>query len=163
MDECCSPKTNNPTKSISQKQLAAGQAAPLCPDCSQKGKHVGGGTVKSLIAVSLRLVKDTSYFFCRTVTCPVVYFSADGNSTFTTDQLRERVYQKAPGDSETKVCYCFGHRVGDIQQASPSKRQLIIEDINAGISADQCACDWRNPQGSCCLGNVLKLMHLSEV
>jgi len=157
MDECCSPEANDPTKSAGNKVPAAGQAMPLCPDCGQKGKHVGGGTVRSLIAVSLRLVEDTPYYFCRTETCPVVYFSADGNSTFKTDQMRERVYQKEPGKSKTKVCYCFDHRVGEIQNGSPDKRSSIIADINAGISANQCACDLRNPQGTCCLGNVLKL------
>ena len=116
-----------------------------------------------MIAVSLRLVEDAPYYFCRTKTCLIVYFSADGRSTFTTNQLREKVYQKEPEDPTTKVCYCFDHRVGDIQNGSPDERSSIIEDINIGISADQCACDLRNPQGSCCLGNVLNLMHLSEV
>lgn len=163
MDACCSSEANNPGETVDQKLSAAGQAALLCPGCSQKGKHVEGRTVKSMIAVSLRLVGETPYYFCRSATCPVVYFSADGKSVFTTDQLRERVYQKETGNSGTKVCYCFDHRVGDIQHASPDERNLIVEDINAGISANQCACDLRNPQGSCCLGNVLKLMHLSEV
>jgi hypothetical protein len=30
----------------------------------------------------------------------------------------------------------------------------IVDDIKAGIKAGQCACDLRNPQGTCCLGNV---------
>ena len=34
----------------------------------------------------------------------------------------------------------------------------IVDDINTGINAGQCACDLRNPQGSCCLGNVRGLI-----
>ena len=37
---------------------------------------------------------------------------------------------------------------------SPELRKAIIDDISTGINAGQCACDLRNPQGSCCLGNV---------
>jgi hypothetical protein len=34
------------------------------------------------------------------------------------------------------------------------KQFILIEEIKAGIKTGQCACDIRNPQGSCCLGNV---------
>ena len=30
----------------------------------------------------------------------------------------------------------------------------MIAAVEAGIRAGKCACDIRNPQGSCCLGNV---------
>jgi len=53
--------------------------------------------------------------------------------------------------------------VGELLTGSPAERSLIIEDIQAGITAGQCACDLRNPQGTCCLGNVQKLAHLAEV
>lgn len=33
-------------------------------------------------------------------------------------------------------------------------RSAVVADISAGIKAGPCACDLRNPQGSCCLGNV---------
>ncbi len=42
----------------------------------------------------------------------------------------------------------------DVRAASPETRAAIVDDINTGINAGQCACDLRNPQGSCCLGNV---------
>jgi hypothetical protein len=48
--------------------------------------------------------------------------------------------------------------VGDIRAASLGARTAIVDDINTGISAGQCACDLRNPQGSCCLGNVRGLI-----
>jgi hypothetical protein len=40
----------------------------VCPKCGQKGKPVEGQTVKTMIFISLRELKDTEYFFCKTET-----------------------------------------------------------------------------------------------
>jgi hypothetical protein len=37
-----------------------------------------------------------------------------------------------------------------------------VDDINTGINTEHCACDLRNPQGSCCLGNVRSLIKRME-
>ena len=112
--------------------------------------------------MSLRAVQDVDYLFCRTRTCPVVYFSLNGEQAYTTAQVRERVYQKEPENGDVLVCYCFQHSVGEIRTASPEKRMEIVDDINTGISAGRCACDLRNPQGSCCLGSVHELIKNSD-
>ena len=125
-----------------------------CPECGKTGKPVAGQTMKALVSVSLREVQDTQYLFCRTQSCSVVYFSANGEQTFTIEQVRERVYQKEPEAPDVFVCYCFRHTVGDVRAASSKGRMTLVDDINTGINAGQCACDLRNPQGSCCLGNV---------
>jgi hypothetical protein len=39
-------------------------------------------------------------------------------------------------------------------------RNAIAVAINAGIRAGACACDLRNPQGACCLGNARALVKL---
>jgi hypothetical protein len=116
---------------------------------------VEGQTVKAMLAVSLRAISTADYRFCPTATCPVVYFTVDGTQTFTSDHVRERVYQKAPGAADVFVCYCFRHTVGEVQTAPDPA--TIVADITTGIQAGQCACDLRNPQGSCCLGNVRAL------
>ena len=125
-----------------------------CPTCQQPGKPVQGQTVKALLAVSLRSVTEVAYLFCRTRGCPVVYFASDVGPTYTTTDIREWVYQKEPERDEVCVCYCFRHSVGEIRAASPAAAASLVTDITAGIQAGQCACDLRNPQGSCCLGNV---------
>lgn len=117
-----------------------------------------GQTVKSLLSVTLRQVRNAEYLFCRTPTCPVVYFSSDGAQTYTLEQVRERVYEKEPDANDVFVCYCFRHPVGEIRAATPKARAAILDDIHEGIQADQCACILRNPQGSCCLGNVRALI-----
>lgn len=136
----------------------------LCPVCGQKGHRVDGATVKSMLSISLRHVRNTPYRFCASPNCEVVYYSDDGTQTFTKHQMRERVYQKEPGDDEVLVCYCFRHTLGDIRQhVVQSTPATLIDDINAGIQAGQCACDWRNPQGNCCLGNVRELVKYLEI
>ncbi len=85
---------------------------------------------------------------------PCCLFLARWWQVFTVEQVCERVYQKAPDAEDAFACYCFRHTVGDVHAASSETRTAIVDDINAGIKAGQCACDLRNPQGSCCLGNV---------
>jgi len=136
--------------------------AGVCAACGAPGKPVAGQTVKALIAESLRSVSGDDYLFCPTQTCTVVYFAADRTHAFTSDQLREHVYQKMPDDPDVWICYCFRYRVGDVRRASTEECRGIIADITAGIQAGQCACDLRNPQGACCLGNVRAVVKQEE-
>jgi hypothetical protein len=163
-DNCCSKKSagSELCETSSSSVQSKSESDNTCPKCGQKGKLVQGQTVKALLSTSLRQVQDTDYFFCRTQSCTVVYFSSEGKSVFTTSQLRERVYQKEPTADDVLVCYCFKHTVADIKNATPESHVQIINDIENGIQANQCACDIRNPQGYCCLGNVRILIKQSE-
>lgn len=120
---------------------------------------VEGQTVKALVSDSLRAVKNEQYFFCRTQTCPVVYYTANGGSAYTVAQVRGRVYHKEPKEADVLMCYCFQYTAEEVRHAAPDVQQTILDDINTGIKADQCACDLRNPPGSCCLGNVRALIN----
>lgn len=159
-EDCCSrPSAGSavfelPSRTVRKKS----QVDKVCPECKQQGKAVRGQTVKALLSASLRSVEDTDYYFCRTEACPVVYYSVDGKSTFLATQVRERVYQKTPDADDVLVCYCFKHTVGEIRSATPEGRAAILDDIDVGVQDEQCACDLRNPQGSCCLGNVRALI-----
>ena len=137
-------------------------AKKSCPECGKIGKPIQGQTVKALLSVSLRQVQAVEYLFCRTQTCPIVYFSVDGEQTFTIEQIHERVYQKEQELEDVLICYCFRHTVGKLRAASSEVRIGIVDDINTGIKIGQCACDLRNPQGSCCLGNVRNLIQRLE-
>ena len=156
-------------KNVFELKVQAAAPAPdssktsgICPVNGQKGKPVQRQSVKASLKTSLRAVRETEYFFCAAQECPVVYFTADGTQTFTVEELRETVFQKEPDNPNVLVCYCFQHTVGSLQAATPEQRQSILSDIKEGTNAGQCACDLRNPQGSCCLGNVSKLVkHLS--
>ncbi len=156
---CCPPEAGNAVCDLPAQDFERpARAVNACPECGKTAKPVQGPTVKALLSVSLREVRDVEYLFCRTQTCPVVYFSPNSEQTFTVEQIRERVFQKEPDADDVWVCYCFRHTVGQVRAASPETRAAIVDDINAGINAGQCACDLRNPQGSCCLGNVRELI-----
>jgi hypothetical protein len=160
---CCPSEAGNEVCDLPAEDFhRPSHPANICPECGKLGKPVQGQTVKALLYVSLREVQEAQYLFCRTQTCPVVYFSIDGEQTFTTDQVREEVYQKEPEAKDVFICYCFRHTVGDFRAGSHKERIAIVDDINTGINAGQCACDLRNPQGSCCLGNVRGLIKRLE-
>jgi len=153
-DCCASPGAGSSVCDLPSPEPRHKREIAPCPQCGQSGKPVEGQTVRAMVSVSLRSVPQDSYLFCRTRDCPVVYFNRDGRITFLTADLRERVYQKEPESTDVSICYCFRHTVGQLVNASREERDSILADINAGIKAQECACDLRNPQGSCCLGNV---------
>ncbi len=163
--DCCAVNADEPTepKAPTFERQKEAPAPKACPQCGHKGRKVDTATVKALLAVSLRQVRDVAYLFCRNPVCEVVYFSEDGLQTFSTAQVRERVYQKETLADDVFVCYCFRHTRGEIrEELERSGTTTVIDDVNAGIKAGQCACDWRNPQGSCCLGNVRALVQELE-
>ncbi len=159
-DECCRvPEAGQEVCDLPAPGLPRPAYAQVrCRISGAVGKPVQGQTIKSLLAVSLRAVQDVEYRFCPTPGCPVVYFTGANEQTFTLEQVREPVYQKLPDDPGVKVCYCFGYTLGDIRDGTAEQQQAILADIEAGIQAGQCACDLRNPQGSCCLGNVRRIV-----
>jgi hypothetical protein len=144
-DSCCS--SSAPPTSTS--------AVGTCPSCGERGRAVSLLTVQAQIALSLRELGQPPYWFCSTPGCAAVYFTASAPPV-TCDQLRERVFQKEP-DLDVLVCYCFRYSRGAVQQADSITRAAILADVVAGTQQGQCACEIRNPQGSCCLGNLRRL------
>jgi hypothetical protein len=141
----------------------AGPKIVKCPTCQQVGKRVDTLTLKALLAVPLTNIRLVEYRFCRTPTCQTVYYSVDGAQCFGEGDLRERVYQKHSAEEEVFACYCFRYKVGDVRAAvAQGHTQPIVAAINAGVQAGQCACDIRNPQGSCCLGNIHAMIQASK-
>ena len=158
-ETCCCP--SDAGSETCERRTEAQMA--LCPTCQQVGKRVDALTLKALLAVPLTSLRPVEYRFCRTPTCPTVYYSVDGVQCVGEADLRERVYQKHPADEEVFACYCFRYKVGDVRAAvARGQAQPIIAAINAGIQAGQCACDIRNPQGSCCLGNLHAMIQASK-
>ena len=140
-------------------EVTVSAAGVSCPTCQRPGKAVDSGTLKALLARPLTEVRAVDYRFCRTPECPTVYYSVDGDQRFSEDDLRERVYQKHLHDKRVFVCYCFRHTSHSIRQEFVATgASTVVRAITAGIQAGQCACDIRNPQGSCCLGNVRALV-----
>ena len=145
MSDCCSTKQTDD------------QNAPppvVCPQCREKGKSVDIRTLKSLLRPEAmrRLDPAGRYQFCRTPGCPIVYFHP--SAAFSKDDLTVEVFQKEASDA-TPVCYCFGFdRKGIIEDVRRNGKSTIIHQIKQYVKEGKCACDLRNPQGSCCLGNI---------
>ena len=64
------------------------------------------------------------------------------------------MFQKEPAGGRT-VCYCLAVDEDTIRrETEASGRSASAERITALVQAERCACEVRNPQGTCCLGNV---------
>jgi hypothetical protein len=143
-------------------QLPLASNHPPCPTNGKIGTIVDVVTLRAILAIPLTEIKATEYRFCPDPNCPTVYYSADGAQVFDETALRERVYQKHPSDPQVLVCYCFQHTLGGIQNdVALAGNTDVIARIKYGIQAGQCACEIRNPQGNCCLGNVRAIVRKS--
>lgn len=130
-----------------------------CPHCAQTGRKVDASTLGSLLVddAKSRLV-DAPMRFCRTPQCEVVYFAERQTLAFTTADVKVEVFQKS-SSLDCLVCYCFGHSVGGIQQeVHETGRSNVPDAIGEKCKAGLDACEVNNPQGSCCLGNVRKVV-----
>lgn len=126
-----------------------------CRVCGTAGQAVEPLTVKALLSdAALARYEHAAYRFCPDAACAVVYFAETG-TTFTTDDVRERVWQKeAPGDRT--LCYCFGENEADIsREIERTGRSEAVQRVRAHIAAKRCACEVRNPRGACCLGDLV--------
>jgi hypothetical protein len=130
-------------------------AARRCPRSGSPGKAVDRRTVTALLTdQALVRLSPGDYRFCPDAHCEVVYFGAD-DVCFTTGDLRVAVWQKQPfGDRQ--VCYCFGESETSMRaEIAAHGRSSAIERIREHIAANRCACEVRNPRGTCCLGDVM--------
>lgn len=147
-----------------EHEAAVAPKRALCPTNMRAGKPIDLASVKAQLAAPPTEMLAAGYRFCADLACPTVYYSADGEQVFTEDDLLERVYHKHPNENDTFICYCFRHTIGSIRaEWQATGTSTVIDSITSGIQAGKCACDIRNPQGSCCLGNVRALVRDSHL
>jgi Zinc binding domain len=135
----------------------------ICPASGTVGLRVDLITLKALLGGSaLRRLEGTAYRFCPAPDCRIVYFDRDAKSVFEKRDLKVRVSQKESEES-IPVCYCFDITKADIRrEIAAVGRTEAPAMIAAEIRAGHCACDLRNPQGTCCLGNLARIVELVE-
>jgi hypothetical protein len=130
------------------------QTAPAaCARCGKTGRRVDRITLKALLRPeALKRLGAPDHRFCATPHCPIVYFGR--NEVFEQADAFVRVFQKEQVGARM-VCYCFGETETDIRlEVQKTGRSTAAERITELVAAGRCACEVRNPQGSCCLGNV---------
>jgi Zinc binding domain len=148
MSDCCATKPDAPPH---------GSADIACPGCGKKGTRIDPITLKALLTGGgLRRGVPPSPRFCATAGCPVVYFDNAVPVRFEEELLLVRVHAKHPDDERCPVCYCFGYAPKSIRSAAASGRSTASEDIAREVKAGRCACEVKNPKGSCCLGDVTR-------
>lgn len=155
MSSCCGPATGTREPGI---RTAGGREQ--CPVCDRKGRRVEVITLKALLRPEAlaRLDAGAAYRFCRTTTCPVVYFADGSDTVFRKGDLKVRVGLKET-EEPAPVCYCFGHTRGSVgEEIQRTGRSTAVESITAHIQAGRCGCEVNNPSGACCLGEVSKVV-----
>ncbi len=143
MDCCCSGVT---TAEVSPQ-------TDYC-ECGEPGRIVAKQTVvHQLKNEKLQFVSDEEYRFCNSRDCDVVYYTRSGEN-FTVADLYELVTSKAAGDVRP-LCYCFGFTEGDMRdEIAQTGETSIPAQVTQFIKEKLCACEIRNPSGSCCLGEI---------
>jgi hypothetical protein len=138
---CCPPRPDDPAE------------IRTCPRSGTPGLAVDLITVKSLLTEqALARLTGAPHRFCPDARCEIVYFA--GGESFTVRDVRVPVWQKAPAGQRT-VCYCFGENEEAIgREIAEQGTSGAVERVREHIAAGRCACDVRNPRGSCCLGDV---------
>lgn len=134
--------------------------AQTCPSCMEMGiECVGPKKVPEITVASLvkpehqEEIPKGSFYFCPQKDCDTVYFD-DEEHQIRKEQLLVGVWQKEEA-GDTPVCYCFDYSAKDIMEDSRRNSPPAIPlEIRDNIKAGLCACDVKNPQGTCCLGNV---------
>ena len=134
------------------------QASTNCPSCGRKGRSAERITLKALlVSDALKRLTAGEYRFCAERNCDTVYYGP-GGSLFPQGDLTVPTWQKTD-DPNVFVCYCFEHSEASIRDEIGRTGDTQVEqEIRQLVQDGRCACEVRNPQGSCCLGNVARVV-----
>ncbi len=153
VSDCCDASTNEPDCCGESSDI---EAKTDCPGCGNRGKTVNRITPESLLKPDpLERLGESTIHFCATPDCQTVYYTEDGQA-FDKEDLTVRVGLKEMEDP-VPVCYCFSYTEAMLQQEIEDTGETTIPDrITQEIKDGNCECETKNPQGTCCLGNVSK-------
>lgn len=137
----------------SVQRVSASQRAE-CPVNGTLGMAVELLTVRALLTESaLRRASGSLHRFCPDPACDIVYFAEHGE-TYSTADVRVPVWQKDAAGARM-LCYCFGEDEAGIRdEIHATGASQAVARIREHIEKGRCACEVRNPRGTCCLGDV---------
>jgi len=109
-----------------------------------------------------QLNQKEGFHFCTSAKCEVVYYQPSLGVVIKSQDVTVPVGQKET-DSSRQLCYCFNYTAAAIETevratGNSSIPDVIAEKCRNGL--DQCA--EKNPQGTCCLGNVHAVLNLAK-
>ncbi|MFN2447327.1 MAG: (2Fe-2S)-binding protein [Vicinamibacterales bacterium] len=133
-----------------------------CPSNGAVSHAIAPRTVKALLTMdALGRLSNRPHFFCSDPACDTVYFD-DAGVCFVRRDVRVPVYQKEPPGGRL-LCYCFGEsEEGILLEVATTGRSEAAARVRRHIAAGRCACDLRNPKGTCCLGEVVRAVKAAE-
>ena len=140
--------------------LSPNPSADFCPHCQHVGRTVSAVTIESLLKpeARARVAQPKGFRFCATHDCPVAYYRPADGVTLAATEVRVPIFQKGT-DPDRLVCYCFQHSVREIeQQVRATGDSTVPAAIKAKCAEGLDDCERNNPQGSCCLGNVQRVL-----
>ena len=139
------------------------RSSSICPECDQRVKNVGRITLEHLLRdEKVSTLQDTNYYFCSTPTCDVVYFAEGAEQYYSKADVKVRVGQKETADP-VPICYCFDYTEQMIiDEINLTGTTLIPQRIRQEVQADTCECEIKNPQGTCCLGNIGRVVKIAK-
>lgn len=135
-----------------------------CKTCNKPSLKVELFVLKHQLNPTKKLnLPDKEYFYCKTPKCPMVYFSKDGDS-FTKEDVRIKIRIKEDNQDDLPVCYCFGFTERQIREDFlKNGTSKITEWIKQEVKAKHCACEYKNPSGHCCLGDIGEVIKRSKI
>jgi len=147
MSDCCAGSLLSATVPCSDSVRL------VCPHCGRVGKTVSLLTLKHQVKLAhLTAVEAGPFAFCRSPECEVVYFNGTGTGLSLADV---RQVPTGKTSANPQLCYCFGFDVEMVRSEIRTTGQCTVpRRIAAEMKAARCACEIRNPQGSCCFANV---------
>lgn len=142
MSDCC---TSNSPKTMPTTQA--------CPQCSVTCKPVAMRTLYHQVKFPQNQeIVIGDYYFCSSKACTTAYFSSTGNSI---PKQHLVTYEDLQND---KLCYCFDIDAADYHAALNSNQADAIKNfVIEKTKSDECACEFRNPSGHCCLAKIKQL------
>jgi hypothetical protein len=136
-------------------ELRSASPQHACMSCQGPGHSVSLRTMFLMLKPELfGQVGEHQYRFCASPECRVIYFSQE--RCFTADDVRIRVGLKEAADP-IPLCHCFGFYEQDLRAEIENEGHTMIpQRISALVKERMCACEERNPSGTCCLGDVAR-------
>ncbi len=149
MASCCNGET--------RIDSSADEKPEHCPRCGEKGKIIARLTVAAMARLDTPAahLAHSEFSLCPSDSCEAVYFAGDG-IVLEQQDIRVPVFWKNPG-IDVPLCYCFEHTRRSIaDEVAATGGSTAFAVVSDAVRAGKCACDVKNPSGTCCLGVVRK-------
>jgi hypothetical protein len=138
---------------------ASDGSGEFCPACGTTGIAIEPITLKALLTSDgLRRGVPSSPRYCANAQCHVVYYDNAAAVVFRETDVIVPVHAKHPDNDAIPICYCFGYTAQSIRdEVELAGASTAVQSITADVQAGRCACEVRNPKGSCCLGDIARV------